>query len=116
MNANLACHNVFEFAAAIFDIPRDNTASQRSVVDRASHRLFKHSPAGLGLSSLGRDGNYLRGPDGNEPVWGVTVTGIVEGTDIEGSRKLMFPFDGEDFWRACENLTEELDDAQGDEP
>lgn len=101
-------HNVHDFAQAIFCIDRGEP-NQVKVTERCGGRLFKHSPHGLGLMPLGIDGQRVTG---TAPVWGLKVTGIVEGTDIEHvSAPLMFPFDAARFWQVCEQAGEALDDA-----
>jgi len=107
-------HNIFEVAGALFGIERNARPSQRAMCDLISHKLYRHSPHGLGVAPLDSKGNYLRGADGNEPIWGVSITGIVEGTDIEDAEKLMFPFNVADFWRAAQSVSDRLDDAQAD--
>jgi len=107
-------HNVYELCGGVFGIARDARPSQRATVELASHKLFRYSPNGLGLASLDAKGHYLSGNDNNDPVWGVAITGIVEGTEIESSRKLMFPFSEKDFWAAAQSLADELDDAEAE--
>lgn len=117
----MAYTNVYDFAAGEFEIETpwparrgDPMPSQREILERASHRMYKHSPNGLGLAPLGANGKYLRGLDNNDPVWGIEITGIVEGTEIEGIRKLMFPFESSSFWDAAQSLANELDESAAD--
>jgi len=107
-------HNVYDFATGMFCVDRNPMFSQRKTTELAGNRLYKHSPRGLGLAPLDREGKYFHGEDKTDAVWGVAVTGIVEGTDIEGDRKLMFPFNQKKFWEACEELNAELEDGEAD--
>lgn len=107
-------HNVFDFGGAVFGIERDARPTQRAFVELLSHRLFRASPRGLGIAALDRAGNFLRGEDHHEPVWGIAVTGIVEGTDIEASEKLMFPLTAEQFWNVAQRVNDALDEAEAE--
>lgn len=101
-------NNIHEFKNAFMGGEREK--DQQKVVSLISQKLYKHSPNGLGLIGLGTNGKRTDDPF----VWGVAVTGIVENTDIEGIRPLMFPFEMKDFWAACNSLAEELDDAEAE--
>ena len=105
-------HNIFEFALDVFGVARDQL-DQVQQAERASSKLFRHSPRGLGICPLGHNGKRVSMP--NTFVWGIKVTGIVEGTDIEASgAALMFPFDQPQFWESCEAVSAELDDAEAE--
>jgi hypothetical protein len=105
-------NNIHEFADALFCIPREYQYDL-NVVDRCSDRLFKNSRHGLGIQAVGMDGKRVTTTD--RVCWGIKVTGIVEGTDIEStSIPLMFPFEGDDFWKMCTLVSWQLDDAEAE--
>lgn len=106
-------HNIYDFASAIFDVQRATPPqTQVTVAEVCSHRLYRHSPRGLGLAPLNAAGQRASGDD---PVWSLKITGIVEGTDIEASSEpLHWPLSAEQFWAACERVNASLDDAEAE--
>ena len=110
-----AFHNINEVACGLFGIERGDK-DQLAVTDRCGQKLFRRTAAGLGLAPI----RHMTTSTPNV-VWGVKILGMVEGTDIEASDTLMFPFDGHSFWLACERVSDELVsakaewDAQGEE-
>ena len=111
----MAYHNVYEFARSEFDVePTSPPRSQGATLEIASKRLYKYSPRGLSLASLHLTGKHERNATEHEPIWGVQINGIVEGTDIEASQNLMFPFDCSAFWDAVDALNATLEEAELD--
>jgi hypothetical protein len=102
-------HDIYDLAEKVFLLERETTpVAQRDVVARCSQRLYKETPRGLGIDSLDNSGET----DPAAPLRGIKVNGIVEGTNIEASRSMTFPFSSAHFRTVCDTLSAELDDAE----
>lgn len=121
MNAPFPITNVRELAQA-FHVYLQPPAADLAILAAVGRQLYKDTAHGLGLAPIDAQGHILRNPDPDATFAGVVMTGIVEGTDIEGtSDPLLFPFAMTTFHRYCARLQDYLDeakaewDAQGDE-
>ena len=102
-------NNIHELAT-VFAIER-SVSHDSAVADRISKRLYRYTPNGLGLIGIDAEGKRI---SEHGFAWGVAITGIVEGTDIEGVRRLMFPFTERNFWDEAQSLADELDNAKAE--
>lgn len=110
MNIN----NVFELAEVIYELKRDDY-SQRGIVELMSQKLFKYTSRGLRLVPLDMNGECIDFDNTyNDMICGIGITGIVEGTEIEGFKSLIFPFKVQAFWNAADDLSQELADAEAE--
>jgi hypothetical protein len=103
-------HNIHEVAAAVFEIERGEP-NQVKVAERIGAELSRRTP-GLGIVPLGTD---MMRAVGYDFIWGVMVTGTVDGTDIKmSSDPLMFPFDAKAFWAVCGGIVDGINDAKAE--
>jgi hypothetical protein len=112
MSKTTVINNVYDLAGE-FGIQPEARGTQRELLDLLSHKLYKYTDWGLGLSPLTNDGKYYH-EESNPRIFGVAVNGIAEGTDIEVDSKLMFPFTSGDFWNTTEAVSERLEDANAE--
>jgi hypothetical protein len=88
---NITINNIFELC---LHVAGWNETEETEAARKVNHRIYRDSEEGLGILS------------DNE---GVTITGIVEGSDAEFSTdKLIYPFKLKDFYQAKEWIEGEI--------